>query len=184
MNLENFFIYVRNLSPFYIFSMVMSIFAVLLTAYFGLTGCSATLDETEASVVGARRNTKSKTKVIWPKGNHGSVRHETLMLTDYAPQENITSARDSAELDEPATISDSDDDSSECSKERLPIETLGQLKSAKLKSIENSLTDEQRKAEKEIERAQLAAIFELLKQQADSSNLDEDDLKEQLSLYR
>ncbi|XP_050097207.1 uncharacterized protein LOC126578562 isoform X2 [Anopheles aquasalis] len=160
MNLENFFIYVRNLSPFYIFSMVMSIFAVLLTAYFGLTGCSATLDETEASVVGARRNTKSKTK------------------------ENITSARDSAELDEPATISDSDDDSSECSKERLPIETLGQLKSAKLKSIENSLTDEQRKAEKEIERAQLAAIFELLKQQADSSNLDEDDLKEQLSLYR
>ncbi|XP_035785261.1 uncharacterized protein LOC118463088 [Anopheles albimanus] len=158
MNLENFLIYLRNLSPFYIFSMAISIFAVLLTAYFGLTGCSATLDETEASVVGARRNAKSKTK------------------------DNIT--RQAAEVDEPASSSDSDDDSSEGSKERLHIETLGQLKSAKLKSIENSLTDEQRKAEKEIERAQLAAIFELLKQQADSSNLDEEDLKEQLSLYR
>uniref|UniRef100_A0A2M4B017 Putative secreted protein n=2 Tax=Anopheles triannulatus TaxID=58253 RepID=A0A2M4B017_9DIPT len=139
--------------------MAISIFAVLLTAYFGLTGCSATLDETEASVVGPRRNTKSK--------------------------ESNTSARESAEVDdESVSSSDSDDDSSKGSKERLYIETLGQLKSAKLKSIENSLTDEQRKAEKEIERAQLAAIFELLKQQADSSNLDEEDLKEQLSLYR
>ncbi|KAL1401438.1 hypothetical protein pipiens_020035 [Culex pipiens pipiens] len=68
------------------------------------------------------------------------------------------------------------------------IESVGQIKTAKLKSLENTLTDEQRQEEREIERKQLAAIFELLKKQNDEfslgSNLDEDDLHEQLNLYR
>uniref|UniRef100_A0A182JFA2 Uncharacterized protein n=1 Tax=Anopheles atroparvus TaxID=41427 RepID=A0A182JFA2_ANOAO len=85
--------------------------------------------------------------------------------------------------DESADDGSNDSDEDERSR-RMHIESLGQLKSAKLKSIESTLTEEQRKAEKEIERAQLAAIFELLKKQTESSNLNEEDLKEQLSLYR
>uniref|UniRef100_A0A1Q3G525 Protein with signal anchor n=1 Tax=Culex tarsalis TaxID=7177 RepID=A0A1Q3G525_CULTA len=68
------------------------------------------------------------------------------------------------------------------------IESVSQIKTAKLKSLENSLTDEQRQEEREIERKQLAAIFELLKKQNKEfrlgSNLDEEDLHEQLNLYR
>uniref|UniRef100_A0A182JRE3 J domain-containing protein n=1 Tax=Anopheles christyi TaxID=43041 RepID=A0A182JRE3_9DIPT len=86
--------------------------------------------------------------------------------------------------DESAEDPDSEMEEENERNRRLHIESLGQLKSAKLKSIEKSLTEEQRKAEKEIEQTQLAAIYELLKKQADSSNLNEDDLKKQLSLYR
>ncbi|XP_055629401.1 uncharacterized protein LOC129770528 [Toxorhynchites rutilus septentrionalis] len=68
------------------------------------------------------------------------------------------------------------------------IESVRQLKSAKLKSFEKTLTAEQIEAEKEIERKQLAAIFELLKKQNEEfslePSLDENGLKEQLSLYR
>ncbi|XP_065089031.1 uncharacterized protein LOC135710393 [Ochlerotatus camptorhynchus] len=86
------------------------------------------------------------------------------------------------------TTHDSDSEEAGSEDERLRIESVRQLKSAKLKSLEKQLTDEQRQAEKEIEKAQLAAIFELLKKQSErfdsESNLNEDDLKEQLSLYR
>uniref|UniRef100_A0A1W7R853 Protein with signal anchor n=1 Tax=Aedes albopictus TaxID=7160 RepID=A0A1W7R853_AEDAL len=79
-------------------------------------------------------------------------------------------------------------DDSDSENENLRIESLRQLKSAKLKSIERRLTDEQRQAEKEMEKAQLSAIFELLKQQSEKfdlcADLNEDDLKEQLTLYR
>ncbi|XP_041780838.1 uncharacterized protein LOC121598791 [Anopheles merus] len=149
---ENLLIYARNLSPFYIFSMVISICVVLLTAYFGFTGCSATLDRDEQP----EKN----------ENNHSSKSKANKQTDDAA--------------DEPDSELEEENERTR----RLHIESLGQLKSAKLKSIEKSLTEEQRQAEKEIERAQLAAIFELLKKQADSSNINEDDLKEQLSLYR
>ncbi|XP_052872081.1 uncharacterized protein LOC128277635 [Anopheles cruzii] len=162
--IENLLIYARNLSPFYIFSMAISIFAVLLTAYFGITGCTATLDDGASSSDGRPRKKTTS--------NDNSSHSQ--------PQEHANTTDDSADE---APTSDSED-SADGMHERMHIESLRQLKSAKLKSIENSLTEEQRKAEKEIERAQLAAIFELLKQQTESSNLDEEDLKEQLSLYR
>ncbi|EDO64863.1 AGAP012863-PA, partial [Anopheles gambiae str. PEST] len=105
---ENLLIYARNLSPFYIFSMVISICVVLLTAYFGFTGCSATLDRDEQSEKNENNNSsKSQTD-------------------------------DSA--DEP----DSELEEESERTRRLHIESLGQLKSAKLKSIEKSLTEEQR----------------------------------------
>ncbi|XP_058053208.1 uncharacterized protein LOC131216851 [Anopheles bellator] len=160
--IENLLIYARNLSPFYIFSMAISIFAVLLTAYFGITGCTATLDDGASSSDG--RPPKKATS-----NNNSSRKQEHSNTTDDSVDE--------------APSSDSEE-SADGMHERMHIESLRQLKSAKLKSIEKSLTEEQRKAEKEIERAQLAAIFELLKQQTESSNLDEEDLKEQLSLYR
>uniref|UniRef100_A0A182PVS3 J domain-containing protein n=1 Tax=Anopheles epiroticus TaxID=199890 RepID=A0A182PVS3_9DIPT len=137
--------------------MVISFFVVLLTAYLGFTGCSASLDQDERS----KKNViKNSSQSIHDKDNS----HPKY---DYS-------------VDEP----DSEQEEENERNRRLHIESLGQLKSAKLKSIEKSLTEEQRQAEKEIERAQLAAIFELLKKQTDSSNLNEDDLKEQLSLYR
>ncbi|XP_001655699.2 uncharacterized protein LOC5575323 isoform X1 [Aedes aegypti] len=81
-----------------------------------------------------------------------------------------------------------DGSDSDSTNENLRIESVRQLKSAKLKSLEQQLTDEQREAEKEIEKAQLSAIFELLKKQSEKfdgdANLNEDDLKEQLTLYR
>ncbi|XP_058460705.1 uncharacterized protein LOC131436175 isoform X2 [Malaya genurostris] len=72
--------------------------------------------------------------------------------------------------------------------EDVKIESVRQLKSAKLKSLEKTLTDEQREAEKEIEKVQLAAIFDLLRKQNEEFSIDsalnEDELQEQLSLYR
>ncbi|XP_058117366.1 uncharacterized protein LOC131287281 [Anopheles ziemanni] len=163
---ENLLIYVRNLSPFYVVSMVVSILVVILTAYLGLTGCVATLDDSQ--------NEDGQQKRAEPKQN---TTHKSK-----PPSEPIDS-NTSDDSDGDAS-NDSDDESSDERSRRLHIESLGQLKSAKLKSIESKLTEEQRQAEKEIERAQLAAIFELLKKQTESSNLNEEDLKEQLSLYR
>ncbi|XP_055589550.1 matrix-remodeling-associated protein 7 isoform X2 [Uranotaenia lowii] len=72
--------------------------------------------------------------------------------------------------------------------ESLRIESMGQLKSARIRSLENTLTNEQREEEKKIECEQLAAIFELLKKQNEDfslgSDINEQDLKEQLTLYR
>ncbi|XP_050067753.1 uncharacterized protein LOC126556534 [Anopheles maculipalpis] len=168
---ENLLIYARNLSPFYIFSMVISVCVVLLTAYLGFTGCSATLDNEERNEELHRGRRSSTNK------------------TDRHKKQTVQPNRDSDQSDDSSEDSSNESEQKEQESEdeatrQLHIESLGQLKSAKLKSIEKSLTDEQRQAEKEIERAQLAAIFELLKKQADSSNLNEDDLKEQLSLYR
>uniref|UniRef100_A0A182QHK4 J domain-containing protein n=1 Tax=Anopheles farauti TaxID=69004 RepID=A0A182QHK4_9DIPT len=141
--------------------MVISICVVLLTAYLGFTGCTARLEDEGA------RAKQQQTKV--------NRKHTT----------NEPNFSDSSEDGSNGSEQEEKDEDSETERNRrLHIESLGQLKSAKLKSIEKSLTEEQRQAEKEIERAQLAAIFELLKKQADSSNLNEDDLKEQLSLYR
>ncbi|XP_052891943.1 uncharacterized protein LOC128299860 [Anopheles moucheti] len=162
---ENLLIYARNLSPFYIFSMVISLSVVLLTAYLGFSGCTATLNHDE-------RNEQQQSN-----SSHGKTAH------------NESSTQNTNDLSDDSGEDHSNDSEQEQQREneinrQLHIESLGQLKSAKLKSIEKSLTNEQRQAEKEIERAQLAAIFELLKKQADCSNLNEEDLKEQLSLYR
>ncbi|XP_035896969.1 ABC transporter F family member 4 [Anopheles stephensi] len=165
---ENLLIYARNLSPFYIFSMVISICVVLLTAYLGFTGCTATLDQDERNEV-LQQNKSS---------NNKTERQKKPTQTTNDSDRSEDSSEDSK------NVSEQEQESEDEATRQLHIESLGQLKSAKLKSIEKSLTDEQRQAEKEIERAQLAAIFELLKKQADSSNLNEDDLKEQLSLYR
>ncbi|XP_053659925.1 uncharacterized protein LOC128708969 [Anopheles marshallii] len=166
---ENLLIYARNLSPFYIFSMVISLCVVLLTGYLGFTGCTATLDHDE-------RNEQQQNS----SGSHDKTAHIKTSTQN---------TNDLSDRSDDSTEDHSNDSEQEQQREneinlQLHIESLGQLKSAKLKSIEKSLTDEQRQAEKEIERAQLAAIFELLKKQADCSNLNEEDLKEQLSLYR
>uniref|UniRef100_A0A182MU72 Matrix-remodeling-associated protein 7 helical domain-containing protein n=1 Tax=Anopheles culicifacies TaxID=139723 RepID=A0A182MU72_9DIPT len=147
--------------------MVISLCVVLLTAYLGFTGCTATIDHDERSE--EQHNSSSHIKAV---KHNKSATHNDNDLTDQSDD----SAEDHS--------SDSEQERQNEVNRQLHIESLGQLKSAKLKSLEKSLTEEQRQAEKEIERAQLAAIFELLKQQADSSNLNEEDLKEQLSLYR
>ncbi|XP_055384117.1 matrix-remodeling-associated protein 7-like [Condylostylus longicornis] len=64
---------------------------------------------------------------------------------------------------------------------------LGQIRSAKLRKLEELLTEEQKVEEKNIEKEQLAAIYKLLKEQESiyqTKELDENALKEQLKLYR
>ncbi|XP_053671473.1 uncharacterized protein LOC128721719 [Anopheles nili] len=162
---ENLLIYARNLSPFYIFTMAISFLVVLLTAYFGFSGCSTTTGDDGP---GEQLKTKSSSS------NKQMSARGTVSNNNINPKMKDDSSAES--------VSENDDED-EC-ENRLHIESLGQLKTAKLKSIENSLTEEQRQAEKEIEQAQLAAIFELLKKQNNSSNINEEELKEQLSLYR
>ncbi|XP_053688339.1 uncharacterized protein LOC128737673 [Sabethes cyaneus] len=85
-------------------------------------------------------------------------------------------------------LSDTDEDGDSSDTSDMRIESVRQLKSAKLRSLEDSLTEEQKEVEKEIEKVQLAAIYSLLKKQNEefciNSNLDEDELQEQLNLYR
>uniref|UniRef100_A0A182RBC9 Matrix-remodeling-associated protein 7 helical domain-containing protein n=1 Tax=Anopheles funestus TaxID=62324 RepID=A0A182RBC9_ANOFN len=152
--------------------MVISLCVVLLTAYLGFTGCTATLDHDERN--DEKQNSSS---------SHSKTVPHKKSATENANDDLSDQLDDSAE-DCSNNDSEQDQEQENEINRQLHIESLGQLKSAKLKSIEKSLTEEQRQAEKEIERAQLAAIFELLKKQADSSNLKEEDLKEQLSLYR
>ncbi|GAB0098064.1 uncharacterized protein DMENIID0001_137550 [Sergentomyia squamirostris] len=64
---------------------------------------------------------------------------------------------------------------------------VGKLKYAKLRKMEEELSDEQRAKEDEIQKQQLAAIFELLKKQQEELNTEtitKDDLNAQLRLYR
>lgn len=64
---------------------------------------------------------------------------------------------------------------------------MGRLRSARLKEIEEALTEDQKKSEKEMEQEQLKAIFDLLRKQESDlamNPMDEMDLKEQLSMYR
>uniref|UniRef100_A0A336LF82 CSON004541 protein n=1 Tax=Culicoides sonorensis TaxID=179676 RepID=A0A336LF82_CULSO len=81
----------------------------------------------------------------------------------------------------------SSDDENESDEETAGI--YSRLKAAKLNKLRSSMTEDQLKAEKEIEQQQLAAIFELLKKQQEELKLAgedvaEIDIKEQLSLYR
>ncbi|XP_062562974.1 uncharacterized protein LOC134226302 [Armigeres subalbatus] len=100
----------------------------------------------------------------------------------------ITEQTDNKSQNTLSTDGGPDSDENDSENENLKIESVRQLKSAKLKCLEQQLTDEQRQYEKEIEKAQLSAIFELLKEQSErfelGSNLNENDLKEQLTLYR
>ncbi|XP_055855211.1 matrix-remodeling-associated protein 7 [Episyrphus balteatus] len=64
---------------------------------------------------------------------------------------------------------------------------VSKLKSARLKELESSLTDDQREEERRVEREQLSAIFELLKRQEAELNMkeiDESELSAQMGLYR
>ncbi|XP_058460704.1 uncharacterized protein LOC131436175 isoform X1 [Malaya genurostris] len=101
----------------------------------------------------------------------------------------VTEESTSQHRTENQSIQSNDSETDENSEdEDVKIESVRQLKSAKLKSLEKTLTDEQREAEKEIEKVQLAAIFDLLRKQNEEFSIDsalnEDELQEQLSLYR
>ncbi|XP_059622767.1 matrix-remodeling-associated protein 7 [Phlebotomus argentipes] len=64
---------------------------------------------------------------------------------------------------------------------------MAQLKSAELRKMEQKLSLEQREKENEVQKQQLAAIFELLQKQQQELNaesLTEDDFNAQLKLYR
>ncbi|XP_063695901.1 matrix-remodeling-associated protein 7 [Culicoides brevitarsis] len=87
--------------------------------------------------------------------------------------------------------SDEDNKSSTDSEDESDEESNGiyaRLKKAKFNKLRETLSEDQKQAEKEIEKQQLAAIFELLKRQQEELQLagevSEIDLKEQLSLYR
>ncbi|XP_055528278.1 uncharacterized protein LOC129720704 [Wyeomyia smithii] len=97
-------------------------------------------------------------------------------------------ARGGSSKEKLIVTSSSADESEDSDTNDMRIESVRQLKTAKLKSLENTLTEEQKEVEKQIEKVQLAAIYDLLKKQNEefcmNSNLNEDELQEQLSLYR
>ncbi|XP_055700595.1 matrix-remodeling-associated protein 7 [Phlebotomus papatasi] len=83
-------------------------------------------------------------------------------------------------------IEDSDEElEEETSGQELGL--MGKIKSAKLREMEQKLSEEQKTQENEIQKQQLAAIFELLKKQQEELNAEkitEDDFNAQLKLYR
>uniref|UniRef100_A0A182T9P1 Uncharacterized protein n=1 Tax=Anopheles maculatus TaxID=74869 RepID=A0A182T9P1_9DIPT len=113
--------------------MVISICVVLLTAYLGFTGCTATLDQDE------RNEELQQSKSTNKKTVHNKN----------ATQNTNDSERSEDSSEDSSNDSEQEQDSENEATRQLHIESLGQLKSAKLKSIEKSLTDEQRQAEKE-----------------------------------
>uniref|UniRef100_A0A182YIN7 Secreted protein n=1 Tax=Anopheles stephensi TaxID=30069 RepID=A0A182YIN7_ANOST len=113
--------------------MVISICVVLLTAYLGFTGCTATLDQDERNEV-LQQNKSSSNK---------TERQKKPTQTTNDSDRSEDSSEDSK------NVSEQEQESEDEATRQLHIESLGQLKSAKLKSIEKSLTDEQRQAEKE-----------------------------------
>uniref|UniRef100_A0A0K8TPV0 Matrix-remodeling-associated protein 7 helical domain-containing protein n=1 Tax=Tabanus bromius TaxID=304241 RepID=A0A0K8TPV0_TABBR len=91
-------------------------------------------------------------------------------------------------ISEPKIDKSEDEDTEECTLARqMRGGLVSQLKSAKLKKIEASLTEEQIEEERKIEKQQLEAIFELLKtQEAElkTSKIDYEEFNQQLNLYR
>uniref|UniRef100_A0A1L8DR34 Putative eukaryotic translation initiation factor 3 subunit c isoform x3 n=1 Tax=Nyssomyia neivai TaxID=330878 RepID=A0A1L8DR34_9DIPT len=64
---------------------------------------------------------------------------------------------------------------------------MGKLKSAKLREMEDKMSEEQKTKENEVQKQQLAAIFELVKKQQEDlkeEELSQDDFNAQLKLYR
>ncbi|KFB43377.1 AGAP010433-PA-like protein [Anopheles sinensis] len=118
--------------------MVISILVVILTAYLGLTGCVATLDDSQ--------NEDGQQKRAEPKQN---TTHKSKQSSEPAVRNKIAIDSNTSDDSDGNASNDSDDESSDERSRRLHIESLGQLKSAKLKSIESKLTEEQRQAEKE-----------------------------------
>uniref|UniRef100_A0A8D8GSP7 (northern house mosquito) hypothetical protein n=2 Tax=Culex pipiens TaxID=7175 RepID=A0A8D8GSP7_CULPI len=171
--LENLLIYFSNLSTFYIFSVAISVAVVILTIYIGMV-TRFTLGTSGEVTVDSKHQVFG---ICWLALKVILFLYGTVMIL--LLQKSV-SGGGSGDGDDGSDASDDDD--------FRRIESVGQIKTAKLKSLENTLTDEQRQEEREIERKQLAAIFELLKKQNDEfslgSNLDEDDLHEQLNLYR